>query len=154
MEGLSDFMKKVYPEPNTGCWIWAGRHDEKGYGRISHAGTFQVAHRYSYYLHNGEFDIKLCVLHKCDVPACVNPDHLYLGDQRQNNIDRDQRGRQKTARGSAHKLSKITEDQSIEIRRLWKSGLCQQRQLARIYGVSQPKIMQILKNISWKHTLQ
>jgi hypothetical protein len=151
------FEDNIFPEPNTGCWLWAGIDDKfKGYGKW-HARTpnqkFQLAHRYSYYLVNGDFDPKMCVLHKCDVPACVNPDHLYLGDQRQNNIDRDTRGRQRTKKGIEHKCCKLTEDQVRQIRKLYVPRIYPSRRLAREFGVSQRKIMHIIKNESWRHLL-
>ena len=148
------FMNMVYPEPNTGCWLWSGRHDKNGYGRGHFLNrTIQLTHRYSYYLMNGHFDLSKCVLHHCDNPACVNPDHLYIGDMAQNCKDRDSRGRQKTKRGSEHKLAKITEQDSIDIRKLHLVDGIGQRQVARIYNISQRKVLDIVKNRSWKHTL-
>lgn len=148
---VEKFMSQVYPEPNTGCWLWGGRHDEKGYGRLSHTLKFQVAHRMSFFIHNGEFDKKMHVLHKCDTPACVNPDHLYLGDQKQNNIDRDTRGRQKTTRGSAHKLAKIYEHDVILIRKFHDPKKFPSRKLARIFGVDQKIIMNVIQRKAWRH---
>ncbi len=112
------FYNLVFPEPNTGCFLWAGRYDKNGYGRLSHR-KLQIAHRQSYEYTNGYFDHKLWVLHKCDNPACVNPDHLYLGGPKQNCIDRDTRGRQKTQRGTNHKLSKLNDEQIRQIRTLY-----------------------------------
>ncbi len=145
------FMNLVMPEPNTGCWIWIGRFDNNGYGRLSHREKYQVAHRYSFALFNGDFDVKEWVLHKCDNPFCVNPDHLYLGDAKQNMIDRDTRGRQKTQRGSAHKLAKISEADAIQIRALHNSKTYPTRKLARDFGISQCTVMKILKRVAWNH---
>lgn len=148
------FNDLVYPEPNTGCFLWAGRCDSKGYGRLSSRSNHQVAHRQSFEYANGKFDYKFHVLHTCDNPMCVNPDHLYLGDQKQNNIDRDTRGRQKTKRGTEHKLAKITEQDAINIRvRYFVIKDISQRHLAKCYGISQRKILDILKGRSWKHVL-
>jgi hypothetical protein len=145
------FMQKVFPEPNTGCWLWSGRHDDKGYGRGHfHNQSIQLAHRYSYLIFKANPGA-LCVLHKCDNPACVNPDHLYLGDQRQNNIDRDTRGRQKTQRGTAHKLAKLNDDQVYQIRSLHNPKEYPSRRLAKMFGVSQHKIMNIIHRTSWNH---
>lgn len=145
-----DFYSKVFPEPNTGCWIWSHPTAKGGYGKFK-ALSEQLAHRYSYLIHKGEFDRKLCVLHKCDTPACVNPDHLFLGTQADNNLDRDRKGRQKTKRGTDHKLAKLTEEQVIEIRRIYKPRITPTRALAKKYGVSQRKIMHILHRESWAH---
>lgn len=147
-------MKLVFPEPNTGCWLWAGRHDSNGYGRGHfYKRTIQLAHRFSYVIHKGPIPEGSCALHVCDNPACVNPDHLYLGDQRQNNIDRDVRKRQKTKRGKEHKLAKLTDDDVRQIRLLHEPRVFATRRLAKIFGVSQRKIMDIIQNKSWKHLL-
>lgn len=147
------FESLVYPEPNTGCWLWAGRHDSNGYGRGHFANrTIQLAHRYAYLLYK-EDPQKKHVLHKCDNPACVNPEHLYLGDQKQNNIDRDSRGRQKTARGCNHKLSKLSEGEVLCIRSLHDTGKFPSRLLAKMYSCSQKAIMNIINYKSYKNVL-
>jgi hypothetical protein len=152
MGDVEKFMQLVYPEPNTGCWLWAGRHDSNGYGRGHFKNrTVQLAHRWSYIIAKGPITNNLCVLHKCDNPACVNPDHLYLGDQKQNNSDRDQRGRQKTKRGEDHKLAKLTEDSVIAIRALHNPKTYPTRKLSKMFGVSQRKIMDVLHRKSWHH---
>jgi len=86
------FWQKVHPEPNTGCWLWDGATNGYGYGRINlgkcgpGAGLIS-AHHFSWHLAGREMPDGLNLLHKCDVPACVNPDHLYLGSIADNNRD-------------------------------------------------------------------
>lgn len=75
------------------CWIWTSAKFWNGYGGIRKNGKRIQAHRASWILFNGEIPDGSLVLHRCDNPACVNPDHLYLGDQKQNAKDRDSRGR-------------------------------------------------------------
>lgn len=91
------FMAKVEPEPNTGCWLWSGvRNGERGYGRFDSAprsGLHERAHRASYELFVGPIPDDLLVLHTCDVRICVNPDHLFLGTQKQNMQDCIDKGR-------------------------------------------------------------
>jgi hypothetical protein len=90
-------MDKVSPEPNTGCWLWLGAPvDWKGYGRFYRDGAAVLAHRAAWGLFRGE-PADLRVLHKCDNPACVNPDHLFLGTQLDNIRDRDAKGRWNTS---------------------------------------------------------
>lgn len=80
------------PEPNTGCWLWLGHGDR--YGGISFPGNNRLgAHRVSYVAFIGEIPNGLFVLHKCDVPFCVNPGHLFLGTQADNLADMRAKGR-------------------------------------------------------------
>lgn len=79
-----------------GCWEWIGTKDGGGYGQLS-AGRGRApfkAHRLSFELANGPIPVGLFILHKCDNPACVNPLHLELGDQKKNMADMYLRGRQ------------------------------------------------------------
>lgn len=95
-ETFHDFVDKSDP---GGCWIWTSRRDRKGYGRIgksqgSRDSTRMVfAHRWSYEIHKGEIPDGLFVLHSCDNPPCVNPDHLRVGTHQDNMRDMMDRGR-------------------------------------------------------------
>ncbi len=81
------------PEPNTGCWLWTAGMRLNGYGQVKIRRVNQLAHRVSYQVHVGPMPEGMCVCHKCDVPCCVNPDHLFLGTQADNMRDRDRKGR-------------------------------------------------------------
>lgn len=76
------------PEPFSGCWLWTGnQRSNAGYGGFSIKHTSYSAHRISWELHRGEIPNGKQILHKCDTPACVNPDHLFVGTQSENVID-------------------------------------------------------------------
>src|SRR6266567_1582450 len=77
------------------CWLWTGmKHYKFGYGFFQVGiGDRQLAHRISWKIHNGPIPDGLYVLHKCDTPPCVNPDHLFLGTYYDNMDDMDQKGR-------------------------------------------------------------
>lgn len=85
-------MNNYAPIPEAGCWLWLGGVDSKGYGKAPRH-TNQGLHRVFYAYHVGEIPPGLCVCHKCDTPRCVNPDHLFLGTQLENAIDKERKGR-------------------------------------------------------------
>ena len=85
------FFSKVNKQ-DDGCWTWTAGRTKKQYGKFSVDGKTKQAHRVSWTLHNGDIPGRLFVLHHCDNPPCVNPEHLYLGDHKQNMRDRLERG--------------------------------------------------------------
>jgi hypothetical protein len=93
---LSKLLSKVLKTP-SGCWEWTGFIYPNGYGQTSFSllDTGRYAHRVSYVLHNQGSVKDRFVCHKCDNRKCVNPDHLFLGDAKVNNLDMQQKGRNK-----------------------------------------------------------
>ena len=85
------FLAKFIPEPNSGCWLWHGAYVTMGYGWFQN----EMAHRASYMMHVGPIPKSLYVLHKCDVKECVNPEHLFVGTQKENLVDASRKGRLK-----------------------------------------------------------
>jgi hypothetical protein len=106
-KSLADrFHTKVGPSDAQGCTPWlAGRSKNKGYGRVhsgGHKGKLLLAHRVAWELTNGPIPKGLCVLHKCDNKLCVNPDHLFLGTNKDNTEDMIRKGRHRCGRGDRH----------------------------------------------------
>jgi hypothetical protein len=122
------FNDNIIPITETGWWIWMGSTDKKGYGRISHKGINNYAHRLSWEIHNGPIPDDLCVLHRCDIPPCVRPDHLFLGTRKDNIIDAMQKGRLK-------KPAPIYKKDDEEMLKLRDQGLSVEK-IAKIYNVS------------------
>ena len=81
------------PEPNSGCWLWMGALTRGGYGHLRYGKAMRRAHIVAYMEHVGEVREGDFVLHSCDNPACVNPDHLFLGDDQANRSDMARKGR-------------------------------------------------------------
>lgn len=82
------FLKYVSPEPNTGCWLWQGYTNRAGYGAFQIRSKISVfAHRASWEIFKSKIPKRLYVCHKCDTPSCVNPDHLFLGSNSDNQKD-------------------------------------------------------------------
>lgn len=75
------------------CWLWFGKIEWDGYGRVKYKGKSYRAHRVAWELVNGEIEDGLLVLHRCDNPLCCNPSHLFLGTQQDNMTDKKQKGR-------------------------------------------------------------
>jgi len=107
--------------------------------------TMMKAHRIAYELAYGAIPDGVLVCHRCDVPACVNPSHLFIGTHVENMSDCVAKGR--TAKGEKHGLSKLTEKEVIEIRSCSGS----QRMIAKQFGVSQTLVGYIRRREYWKH---
>jgi hypothetical protein len=80
------FDRKWTPEPYSGCWLWIGS-TAKGYGKLTIKHKDVLAHRCAWQLLNGEIPLGAHVLHSCDTPLCVNPDHLFIGSHTDNMRD-------------------------------------------------------------------
>ena len=143
------FDERYIPEPNSGCWLWLGRLGRGGYAeQVSHGRRgYIIAHRYSWLIHRGEIPPGLWVLHKCDTPSCVNPDHLFLGTALDNARDRAQKGRNGDRSGEKSHLAKLTNEAIQAIR----SDPRLQRIIAKDYGISQTAVGLIKRRERWKH---
>jgi hypothetical protein len=134
------------PEPNSGCWLWLGQVNTRGYGKL-YVGSRRdktrrcaVAHRAAYEAAHGPIPKGLVIRHRCDVPLCVNPDHLVSGTRRDNMADMVRRGRSLRGRRMQRKLS------DVDVRAIRETdGL--QRDIARQYGVSQSAVSQIKRRV-------
>lgn len=146
---LERFEAKVIPCPMTGCWLWCGATRNYGVMRIGQdgPGSRVSAHRLAWELFNGVIHNGLCVLHRCDVPQCVNPAHLFLGTVLDNNTDRTTKGRSGAARGEHHPSAKLTNEQVIEIRGM-RGSLSS---IARKFCVDKMLISRIKRRKSWGH---
>ena len=110
------------------------------------------AHRLSFRLSNPDKDmLGFLVCHRCDTPLCCNPHHLFLGTDKDNAVDRENKKRSNPKKGSKHHAAKFTEDQIKDIRLKYDREKISQKKLAKIYGVSQSVIGDITRNIAWKH---
>lgn len=137
------FLAKVMPEPTSGCWLWLAAANRDGYGAFAPGDSRPpvLAHRWSFAHFVGPIPERQNVLHRCDTPCCVNPSHLFLGDQSANVLDAVRKNRW-GHRGPFHKLSPEIHK---EIRLLYQTGDFSQSALAAKFGVSQPTVSSIVR---------
>jgi hypothetical protein len=133
-----------------GCWLWTGSLNPHGYGQLSQGIKGRrplITSRVSWEIHNGPIPDGLHVLHHCDVPACVRPDHLFLGRPRDNALDKVAKGRARggSLKGEKHPHAKLTEEQVRAIRADPRGSTT----VSRAYGVTKSTIQNIRNGRSW-----
>lgn len=153
-------MKRFWDKVNKteGCWLWTAWTNNKGYGALSWKhpwGGYQnkLAHRISWELANGEIPPGMCILHKCDTPSCVRPDHLFLGTKKDNSQDMLRKGRHyhHEVRGEEHPGSKITAAQVKYARLLYFAERRSAPEIAEFFGLSKHIIADIMRGKTWTH---
>lgn len=142
---IDHFMSKVHPVPIAGCWIYVGSSGNTfGHQHHRHDGKRTSAHRFAYQLFVGPIGDQY-VLHRCDVPSCVNPDHLFLGTQADNMIDKAAKGRCHSMPNERHPMHKLTDEDVVEIRKARREGQTQDA-IARRFNVARSCISLIVNH--------
>ena len=130
---------------SAGCWEWTGGRYPRGYGFFSVNGRGHAAHRVAWELARGPIPDGVLVCHACDNPACVRPDHLFLGTQSDNMRDMAAKGRHPYPRGEHHNQARLSNADVAEIRRLYAAGGVSQAALAERFGVCQSHVSRIVR---------
>jgi hypothetical protein len=128
----------------TKCWLFTGKLEKNGYGRIRFKGARFLIHVLAYEAKNGKryfTNKKKYICHKCNVKFCCNPEHLYFGTSQENGID---------ARKNGQKGIKITEDDVKKIKVLLKEGKLTQKEIGKLFNVSARRISSIHTERNWK----
>lgn len=133
------FWSNVIVAGQNECWIWTGPISSHGYGRITHNGKRTGAHRVSWIIANGPISEGLHILHRCDVPKCVNPNHLFIGTAHDNMVDKIMKVRQTN--------QKLTPHQALAIR----NDRRKRQTIADEYGISINTVNSIRYRKAWKH---
>lgn len=148
------FLEKIEKNNITNCWNWIAHKGKDGYGTFRYSknrNTTDRAHVFAYKHYIGPTN-NLYVLHKCDNRSCVNPEHLFLGTAKDNNVDMFKKGRANKARGSKAGASKLKEYQVEEIKELLKNPYHGQiREISIKYNISESQTARIKHNQNWKH---
>jgi hypothetical protein len=167
------FINKVNKNGKDGCWEWMASCINSGYGQIRVDGKGVLAHRFSYDHFIGPIPDGHYVCHHCDNPSCVNPEHLFLGTQSDNMMDRDNKGRhpsvthpervargqhhgsktcpERIVRGERHGNALLTSDIVRKAREEYARKGITYKQLAKKYGVSTMGIYKAIQGETWKH---
>lgn len=138
------FWEKVDKNGPNGCWEWTAQITPFGYGHIQIDGRAIRAHRYSAELHGSDITDKI-VCHKCDNRRCVNPEHLFVGTQKENMADMDSKGRRNPPIAQP-KFRKLTDDDVHAIRASELNSV----ELGKIYGMAPYSIRKILHRVTYK----
>ena len=138
---IKNFWNKV--KKSNRCWEWTGSRFPSGYGHLARTYPSGYAHRTSWILHFGKIRKGMCVLHKCDNPPCVNPDHLKIGTIQDNVRDRDIKGRYVSG------MAKLNREQVKELRDKRLEGATL-RQLSDEFSLTMSVISRICRKISYK----
>lgn len=138
------FWSKV--DKSGDCWLWTAYLDANRYGHFSIKRCRKSAHRVSYAFSVGQIPEGKQVLHHCDNPPCVNPDHLFLGTHDDNMADKKAKGRAPI--GSNNGNSSLVESDVVVIRKI--KGITRWR-MAEIFGVHKSTIDRVLANTIWRH---
>ena len=151
--------------PLCGCQLWFGACVPAGYGVTHYDGRQQYAHRVAWQLEKGAIPPGILVLHTCDMPACINVNHLFLGTGADNMADKMSKGRWKggaptgdknpmrihkrISAGERNGNAKLSQRQIEEIRASYKRGITRQVDIARKFGVNQTQVSSIIRRTSW-----
>lgn len=139
VKSAKELFDSKWTVAKSGCWEWCGKLDLYGYGVFKLNNKSYKAHRYSYVLYHGAFDTKLHVLHRCDNPKCVNPDHLFLGTNQDNIADKVSKGRSKITQ---HRL---TNDEKVHILKLLK--VKSKKEVAGLFNIHISTVSRLKKGL-------
>ena len=147
---LERFERLYIPEPNSGCWLWLGSlAGRDGRAMIRMDQEMILGSYASWLLFNNHIPLpkNIHILHTCDMPSCVNPDHLWLGSHSDNMRDCEKKGRRFHPFGERHHQAKLSEAAVLEIR----TGALSSEGYARKFGVYLSTVYKAKSGETWKH---
>ena len=148
------FLKRVIVGNQSECWPWTGSVMKIGWhGQWRNAdGKIEPTHRAAWRLFKSQIPQGSHVLHRCDNPQCVRPEHLFVGTRHDNMQDMERKVRCRHPRGAEHGNAKLTDDQVREVMQLRKTGLSFAK-IGELFGVRGSQIHMIAKGAAWRHVV-
>ncbi len=145
------FWPKVVKAGNDECWLWNASLSSNGYGCLNVAGVTRTAHTLAWELTNGPIPSGMYVCHHCDIKACCNPAHLFIGTSSDNARDMVRKGRHALngLHGEQHPHAKLTRSIVVDIRASVAAGVSQS-EMARRVGVTVSQINNIVLRKQWR----
>ena len=131
------------------CHLWQAAKTPQGYGLVSHKNKMVYVHRFMYETFVGTLAKGECVLHKCDTPACNNPDHLFTGSHKTNSKDMIMKGR--SLKGENSPQAVLTSEQVLSLRAKYTGARGDKTNLAKEFNISRTQVGSILNRETWKH---
>lgn len=140
-------------DPTTGCHLWIGPRNNRGYGMTRIGQKHWLMHRFFWTLAHGPIPDGVDLCHRCDTPCCINTDHLFLGDQKANAADmmRKGRGRYIAHIGEDNGHAKLTAEQVVQIRAAYVPESVSFQQVADQFGCSKKQVINIVRRRQWGH---
>lgn len=148
---IDDLLRRV--RKTRSCWLWTAgvRGNSHKYGSVWFRGRNWSAHRVSWVLHFGEIPNGMLVLHKCDVPLCVNPAHLFTGTNQDNTQDCIRKGRRGKVCGEFNGRAVFT-NRAVQLMKLVKrSGRFNYAQIGEMFGVTRQGARAAITGKNWRH---
>lgn len=133
------------------CWVWTKSTDRRGYGRFGlpgRHGGWTYAHRWSWKAAHGAVPPGLCVLHRCDNPPCVRPEHLFVGTHGDNSADK--KAKDRSNRGERNGMARLTDDEVRAARELRSQGMTY-AEIAQQLGRSLHPVWRAASGRGWTH---
>ena len=143
MSKLPDFDVAI--NPTTGCWEYQGYIHHDGYGAVQRNGVRAQAHRMAWMQLRGPIPDNMLLCHKCDNRKCVNPDHMFIGTNADNQKDKAEKSR--ACRGESRPLAKLTE----KIVREMRASTEPTHILAKRYNIDKSTVKRARNGRTWKH---
>ncbi len=153
---IQDLINNLNIKGPDECWLYVGHltsHNKYGHTQMHIKRVVKDIHVWSYEHFVGPVPESLCVCHTCDVPRCCNPNHLWLGTRQENTADMKAKGRAHKPVGELNPKSKLTKEDVIKIRELFKAKQYTQAKLAVMFNVTRANICDIVHNKIWIHEL-